>query len=59
MFDTYYWNPDFGPSIFGGREEWLLKFLWWSKSPKWNPMLGTMIKKETGAKNPDVRPFGE
>jgi hypothetical protein len=23
-FDTYDWNPDFGPLIFGGREEWLL-----------------------------------
>jgi hypothetical protein len=33
------WNLDFGPSGFGGKEEWLLKFLWCSKFPKWNPTL--------------------
>jgi hypothetical protein len=55
----YDWNPEFGPSRFGGKEEWLLKFLRWSKSPKWNPTLGTMRKKESGGKTLTSDLFGE
>jgi hypothetical protein len=57
-FDTCDWNPDFGPLIFRGREDGLLKLLRRSKSPKRNMVLETVSKTKISGGNLDFRPSG-